>query len=107
MTYWERFKNMFGQSVVSLARGLYVKRANERFRQRFGPDFPDINDLFRNTSLVFANADEFFEYARPISHKIVYIGGVTTSNPKALTGVSTTEVGVDSDSPQNILMRKN
>uniref|UniRef100_A0A914XF58 glucuronosyltransferase n=1 Tax=Plectus sambesii TaxID=2011161 RepID=A0A914XF58_9BILA len=54
------------------------------FRQKAGPDFPAVTDLFRETQLYFINADPFFEYPRPIQHNIIYVGGLTMQQPEPL-----------------------
>ncbi|KAI1702594.1 UDP-glucoronosyl and UDP-glucosyl transferase domain-containing protein [Ditylenchus destructor] len=53
-------------------------------RQAFGEDFPSLKELARNTSLIFTNANEVFEFPKPISNKVVYIGGIVQSKLKPL-----------------------
>uniref|UniRef100_A0A1I8B7U0 glucuronosyltransferase n=1 Tax=Meloidogyne hapla TaxID=6305 RepID=A0A1I8B7U0_MELHA len=45
-------------------------------REEFGPDFPDLKELMRNVPLTFFNSNPFLEMPRPISNKVVYIGGL-------------------------------
>ncbi|KAL7076530.1 hypothetical protein ACQ4LE_004820 [Meloidogyne hapla] len=45
-------------------------------RAEFGADFPDLNELVKKSSLVFINSNPFFDMPRPISNKIIYIGGL-------------------------------
>uniref|UniRef100_A0A914MXM1 glucuronosyltransferase n=1 Tax=Meloidogyne incognita TaxID=6306 RepID=A0A914MXM1_MELIC len=45
-------------------------------RAEFGEDFPDLNELLKKSSLVFVNTNPFIDFPRPISNKIVYIGGL-------------------------------
>uniref|UniRef100_A0A1I8BLH7 glucuronosyltransferase n=1 Tax=Meloidogyne hapla TaxID=6305 RepID=A0A1I8BLH7_MELHA len=45
-------------------------------RAEFGQDFPNLNEIVKNVSLVFVNSNPFLEMARPISNKFVYIGGL-------------------------------
>ncbi|KAL3108954.1 hypothetical protein niasHT_011504 [Heterodera trifolii] len=46
-------------------------------REAFGAEFPPLKQLAKNISLFFLNSNKFLEFARPISNKIVYIGGIT------------------------------
>ncbi|KAI1712870.1 UDP-glucoronosyl and UDP-glucosyl transferase domain-containing protein [Ditylenchus destructor] len=46
--------------------------------------FPPLNEIARNTSLIFSNANEVFEFPKPISNKVVYIGGIVKSKLKPL-----------------------
>lgn len=55
--------------------------------EAFGRDFPTLKQLAKNISLVFVNSNEFFEFPRPISHKIVNIGGLVDSKAKKLEKV--------------------
>ncbi|VDD88209.1 unnamed protein product [Enterobius vermicularis] len=36
------------------------------------------------TSFVFVNIDEYFDFPRPVTEKIVYVGGIAVSKPKLL-----------------------
>ncbi|VDM47219.1 unnamed protein product [Toxocara canis] len=38
------------------------------------------------STFIFVNADEFVEFPRPITHKIVYVGGIAVDPPKPLDG---------------------
>ena len=42
----------------------------------FGADFPTSHRLRRRMSLLFVNSNAFLEFGRPLSHKVVYIGGL-------------------------------
>ncbi|KAL3105299.1 hypothetical protein niasHT_029758 [Heterodera trifolii] len=78
MDFWERlinFLNTFydwyklNDRVTDLQSPLV--------REAFGADFPPLKQLAKNISLFFLNSNKFLEFARPISNKIVYIGGIT------------------------------
>jgi hypothetical protein len=45
-------------------------------KRAFGPEFPGLKELGRNVSLIFVNTSPFFSLARPISSKIIDIGGI-------------------------------
>ena len=46
------------------------------FRRYVSPDFPPIERLARETSLLMVVGDEFLNPAFPMISKVVYIGGV-------------------------------
>ena len=54
------------------------------FRKHVSPNFPDVSALATQSSLVFVNNDEFLDFARPILHKTIYIGGAGLRKPKPL-----------------------
>lgn len=90
MSYFERVRNLF----YNLYQSAHVDRQlpdalTPMLRQKFGRDFPEADRLIASASLMFINSNEFFDLARPLSHKIVYIGGVVEKHPTPLTPVST------------------
>jgi hypothetical protein len=61
---------------------------NKIFRQLHGAYYPDLLTLGQQrTAVVFANFEQLFEYSRPITHKLVYIGGIGRSQHKLLSNV--------------------
>ncbi|MFH4977109.1 hypothetical protein AB6A40_003818 [Gnathostoma spinigerum] len=46
------------------------------FRKVIRPDFPDLFDLFKNSSLYFVNTHELYDFAHPTTHRIINIGGL-------------------------------
>ncbi|KAI6203843.1 UDP-glucuronosyltransferase [Aphelenchoides besseyi] len=80
MNIFERALNLF---QVYFDRLLYVERAyavTQLFRRHIDSNFPNVVDVAKESSLLFVNADEFLEPARPTTSKVVYIGGVGLSN---------------------------
>jgi glucuronosyltransferase len=49
---------------------------NERLRNRFGSNLPDLRDLADNTSLLFVNQHFSFSGTRPLPVNVVEIGGI-------------------------------
>uniref|UniRef100_A0A914S304 glucuronosyltransferase n=1 Tax=Parascaris equorum TaxID=6256 RepID=A0A914S304_PAREQ len=43
-----------------------------------------LQEAISKSTFVFVNADEFVEFPRPITHKIVYVGGIAVDKPKPL-----------------------
>lgn len=58
------------------------------FKKYVSPTFPDLHDLAMQSALCFVNDDEFNEPARPILHKIIYIGGLGIDQPAPIIDVS-------------------
>uniref|UniRef100_A0A914HWI0 UDP-glucuronosyltransferase n=1 Tax=Globodera rostochiensis TaxID=31243 RepID=A0A914HWI0_GLORO len=54
-------------------------------RHAFGNDFPKMKEIGRNISLLFVNSNQFFEYPRPISNKVINVGGMVEMAQKQLT----------------------
>uniref|UniRef100_A0A915DPM7 glucuronosyltransferase n=1 Tax=Ditylenchus dipsaci TaxID=166011 RepID=A0A915DPM7_9BILA len=56
------------------------------FNDKFGKDFPELRKIMRNISLAFFNSYEFVDLPRPISNKVIYVGGIVAeSQTKNLT----------------------
>ncbi|KAI3410480.1 hypothetical protein GPALN_004581 [Globodera pallida] len=83
MNFWERLINFYNNFYDWY-------KLNDRItdletpiiREAFGTDFPPLKELAKNISLLFINSNKFLELARPISNKIVYIGGITDEGRK-------------------------
>lgn len=88
MSYRERARNLFWNLYDWYRTGSFNERMFDPiFRAKFGTDFPSVDRIFANVSLAFLNSNEFFDIARPTSHKIVYIGGIAQVEPKPLAKV--------------------
>uniref|UniRef100_A0A0M3IW82 glucuronosyltransferase n=1 Tax=Ascaris lumbricoides TaxID=6252 RepID=A0A0M3IW82_ASCLU len=57
------------------------------FIDKFGPSFPSLRSLLINSSFVFINSNELFELPRPVSHKMIYVGGIALPKRKELPEV--------------------
>uniref|UniRef100_A0A914H0N5 glucuronosyltransferase n=1 Tax=Globodera rostochiensis TaxID=31243 RepID=A0A914H0N5_GLORO len=53
-------------------------------RHAFGNDFPKMKEIARNISLIFVNSNQFFEFPRPISNKVINVGGMIEMAQKQL-----------------------
>lgn len=85
MTLVERMQNFLG---VSLFHVLYdymaIQPQVDLFRKYYGSNFPSVYELARKSPLIFVNSEELLDFARPILHKIVYVGGIDMNKPAAL-----------------------
>uniref|UniRef100_A0AC34PUN0 Glucuronosyltransferase n=1 Tax=Panagrolaimus sp. JU765 TaxID=591449 RepID=A0AC34PUN0_9BILA len=76
MSFIERLRNIveYYRNVRSYFYGMV--KTDEIFKKHYGPDFPSVIDLARDSDLTFVLADEFLDFPRPILHNTVYIGGL-------------------------------
>jgi hypothetical protein len=81
--FWTRLLNFYNEFYEwAFIDHLVDQSMEEIVKGTFGPDFPNSKELARNTSLFFVNSNPFFEFPRPISNKIIYIGGLGEENNK-------------------------
>lgn len=89
MSFMERVTNVINYGIVAYYyhRYLLAPRLTNLFRSRFGSDFVDIDEMMSRSSFAFINSEQLIEYARPISHRIVYVNGVGVAEVEPLNGV--------------------
>ncbi|KAI6216554.1 Glucuronosyltransferase [Aphelenchoides fujianensis] len=81
----DRMANLLFETVgANFFKSRVVGPMDRMARREFGADF-DIMKKAEEAQLYFTNADEFVEYARPISSKVKFIGGIGLKKPKPLT----------------------
>lgn len=71
---------------------LYLPKQQTLLRRYFGDDVPPLEDIIRNTSLVFVNDHFSLTYARPLVPNMIPIGGVHVNPPKKLPAVGTLHI---------------
>ncbi|VDM42111.1 unnamed protein product [Toxocara canis] len=76
---WETsyFIHVYGGFLVTLL-----------FRKYGNTNFPNVRDVAVDSALCLINSDEFLDFARPVLHKTVYIGGLSNENNVSLPKVS-------------------
>uniref|UniRef100_A0A914WDV7 UDP-glucuronosyltransferase n=1 Tax=Plectus sambesii TaxID=2011161 RepID=A0A914WDV7_9BILA len=84
MSYTERAINLLSTQFFLRIMDWIIPRQTALFRKYHGEDFPCLIELSAKSALMMVNGDEMFEFPRPISHKVIYIGGVGVSTPKKL-----------------------
>ncbi|KHN71876.1 Putative UDP-glucuronosyltransferase ugt-50 [Toxocara canis] len=72
---WETsyFIHVYGGFLVTLL-----------FRKYGNTNFPNVRDVAVDSALCLINSDEFLDFARPVLHKTVYIGGLSNENNVSL-----------------------
>uniref|UniRef100_A0A914W8K2 glucuronosyltransferase n=1 Tax=Plectus sambesii TaxID=2011161 RepID=A0A914W8K2_9BILA len=85
MSYKERAMNVITSGNWRGMQKQLLDRENDIFHRYYGSDFPSLDDLAKKSALAFVNADEFFELPRPITHRIIYVGGIGVQNAQKLS----------------------
>ncbi|KAI1702768.1 UDP-glucoronosyl and UDP-glucosyl transferase domain-containing protein [Ditylenchus destructor] len=77
MNFFERFVNFINEQIE------YMRLKEQSFtldqpicNKAYGPTFPSLREIIKNVSLLFVNSNEFLTHSRPISSKIIHIGGI-------------------------------
>ena len=87
MTYTERAGNLF-ISATSLFEDAIYDRLTPVYRAHLAAHFPSALALPAGAALALVNAEELFEFPRPITHKIVYVGGLGEEEDEAAAAAS-------------------
>ncbi|KAH7725283.1 UDP-glucoronosyl and UDP-glucosyl transferase family protein [Aphelenchoides avenae] len=83
MTYRERFINAIAVGIIQLMHPFtFTRPIAEVVSRRMGREVDLISPVGRS-SYLFVNADEHLDFPRPVSHKVIYVGGVGV-NPRPL-----------------------
>ena len=81
-----KIKHKSAQLLVNV-RAVYLSRyqlyqfQQPIFNRLIDVNFPSVQAITRSVSLIFVNSNEFFELPRPISNKLIYIGGINNAEP--------------------------
>uniref|UniRef100_A0A914DUU6 glucuronosyltransferase n=1 Tax=Acrobeloides nanus TaxID=290746 RepID=A0A914DUU6_9BILA len=57
-----------------------ISEITQIYRKHYGENFPDAEQIARDSPITFVLADEFLDFPRPILHNTIYIGGVGIKN---------------------------
>ncbi|KHN78140.1 Putative UDP-glucuronosyltransferase ugt-50 [Toxocara canis] len=79
----ENFVSVTAMRIIHLPQMLMTE--NMMFRRLLGPNFPDLRLLARNASAAFINTLHIFDLPRPISSKVIFIGGISVKKPSTLS----------------------
>uniref|UniRef100_A0A915E795 glucuronosyltransferase n=1 Tax=Ditylenchus dipsaci TaxID=166011 RepID=A0A915E795_9BILA len=85
MNFMQRALNLFTDTYETFyLRNKSPSTIQPIVNKAFGPDFPSVKEINKNISLLFTNANEFFEFPHPVSNKVIYIGGIVQSKAKPI-----------------------
>lgn len=86
-SFWQRLNNFLAcWEFLYWQQTVVIPKLDALTKKYFGTDFPHINELRKNVSLMFVNQELPISYARPNVPKIIEIGGLHVS--KQLTAMS-------------------
>lgn len=68
---------------------LFQIRDNQELRKRLGDDIPDVAEIAKNISLTFVNQHYSFSGPRPLSNRLIEVGGIHITPSKPLPEVYT------------------
>uniref|UniRef100_A0A7E4W5E2 UDP-glucuronosyltransferase n=1 Tax=Panagrellus redivivus TaxID=6233 RepID=A0A7E4W5E2_PANRE len=84
MSLFKRIENQWNWLIATLLHKYITYNVNYYIRKLVYPNFPGIDALAADAAVVFVNNDEFLDFARPVLHKTIYIGGAGLPAPKPL-----------------------
>ena len=88
MNFWERSLNFYNHFFDwLLLDDIGINAEESLISNVFGPEFPPLRQIASNISLVFVNSNQFLEFPRPISNKVVNIGGIVDARVEKLEEV--------------------
>lgn len=77
MNFFQRFDNFFLHLFGHAFHWIFaVNPIQKIFHKHYGKHFPDIVSLAAKSPVVFVNNHELLDFARPVTHNVVYMGGV-------------------------------
>ncbi|KAF8373031.1 hypothetical protein PRIPAC_79460 [Pristionchus pacificus] len=81
---WSRLKNIYANWIMHYY--FYPRRhlIEELYRERFGADFPSLEEISSHAAYTLTNSEPFIDYATPTLSRIISIPGIGAKQPKAL-----------------------
>ncbi|KAI1705843.1 microtubule-associated protein RP/EB family member 3 [Ditylenchus destructor] len=67
-----------GESMIGYVSSFASQKEQQYFNDVYGSQFPSLWSIAKSVLLCFVNGNEFFEMPRPISNKIIHIGGIAS-----------------------------
>uniref|UniRef100_A0A915DBV7 Glucuronosyltransferase n=1 Tax=Ditylenchus dipsaci TaxID=166011 RepID=A0A915DBV7_9BILA len=75
LNFVQRFTNLVMSGFNYVFFSLASQSITHLFRTNYGPDFPTMDEICRDSALILVNTDELVEFPRPIYHNVIFIGG--------------------------------
>uniref|UniRef100_A0AC34FL16 Glucuronosyltransferase n=1 Tax=Panagrolaimus sp. ES5 TaxID=591445 RepID=A0AC34FL16_9BILA len=85
LNFMERIKNLYIRYCEYSVDSQVYRRETQLFQKHFGHGFPDLKKLLGNVSYAFTNAHPMLSFSKPITNKVVYLGGGAVPKAKGLT----------------------
>uniref|UniRef100_A0A0N5ACR0 glucuronosyltransferase n=1 Tax=Syphacia muris TaxID=451379 RepID=A0A0N5ACR0_9BILA len=83
MSYLQRLKNLSFYILTHVLEHFTWSHEYTKVYNRHLADY-DPKKAIQKSAFVMVNSEEYLDYPRPITHKIIYIGGIGVSQPKPL-----------------------
>ncbi|GMT23561.1 hypothetical protein PFISCL1PPCAC_14858, partial [Pristionchus fissidentatus] len=80
MNFFERIHNSFNYFVLGLFVPGIRNPFDAMFKQRFGLEFPNIDNIINNSSFFFVNSEPLIDFPKITTHKLIDIGGIGVSS---------------------------
>ncbi|VDM44884.1 unnamed protein product [Toxocara canis] len=86
LTIWQRLQNFLHLTIVrKIFYPKILDAQNALFKRLVSADYPDLEMLARNAAIAFINTPQIVDIPKPISSKIIYIGGIAMRKPSTLS----------------------
>ncbi|GMS85065.1 hypothetical protein PENTCL1PPCAC_7240, partial [Pristionchus entomophagus] len=82
---WDRIVNIWGDFVVRLSFNPMRSKVLAVYREKFGANYPSMDQISSNSAYVFTNTEPLIDYAVPTISKVIPIGGIGAKEPKELS----------------------
>ncbi|KAF8355627.1 hypothetical protein PRIPAC_97250 [Pristionchus pacificus] len=81
---WSRMRNIYANWLMHFH--FYPRRQliEELFRERFGSDFPSLEEISSHAAYTLTNSEPLIDYAAPTLNRVLSIPGIGAKQPKAL-----------------------
>ncbi|GMR63195.1 hypothetical protein PMAYCL1PPCAC_33392, partial [Pristionchus mayeri] len=84
---WDRIVNIYGDFIVRMSFEPMRSAVYAVFKEKFGSDFPTMEQISSNSAYVFVNSEPLIDFAVPTVNKVIPIGGIGAKEPMKLSEV--------------------
>ncbi|KAM3962193.1 UDP-glucosyltransferase 2-like [Aphomia sociella] len=84
MTLWDKIIELYNHYSMNSMLDSTEKKQNELVKKVFGPDVPNLNELYNNVHMLFLNSHPLWDSNRPVPPNVVYLGGLHRKPVKEL-----------------------
>ncbi|GMS99218.1 hypothetical protein PENTCL1PPCAC_21393, partial [Pristionchus entomophagus] len=81
---WSRLWNLYANFVYIATWSTSRSGVNEIFHERYGPDFPSVQEIGSHSAYSLVNSEPLIDFAAPTLNRVVCIGGIGAKEPKPL-----------------------
>ncbi|GMR39567.1 hypothetical protein PMAYCL1PPCAC_09762, partial [Pristionchus mayeri] len=83
-SFTSRAWNLYAEFVTRLMFSGPRNQVGQLFRQRFGEEYPTLEQISSNVAYVFTNSEPLIDFATPTLSRVIEIGGLGAKEPKEL-----------------------